>query len=297
METIKERFNAKMKNLIFLIYKSIVKKYSSYNLVRFAWIERLNNYIRRNLHKDYIITTDGFKVFLDKDDALHLSIHPDWNREEFMIKTVKEIVNEGDIVVDVGANIGIYSLILSKLVGEKGRVYSFEPDPDNFSLLLKNMKENNIKNVIMVNKAISDKEGKQNLYLNKDNSAFHSLIRYNNNLFEKSIEVGTTTLDNFFSNLNKKVNFIKMDIEGYEGDALKGAKELLKKSGKIKIIIEFSPEIIKNSNFGIKNLLNLLKSYNLEIRKIDEENKKLNKISDEELAKSPVDMNLLCEVK
>ena len=70
-----------------------------------------------------------------------------------MTALVKRIVRNGDIVVDIGAHIGYYTLIFARLVGPKGKVFAFEPEPNNFNLLIKNIKINGYKNIIPVQKA------------------------------------------------------------------------------------------------------------------------------------------------
>ena len=86
----------------------------------------------------------GNEMFLDKWDALDLSINGVYN--DFDTKVVKEHIKLGDKVIDVGAHIGYFSLLFSKLVGEKGNVYSFEPEPKNIKLLIKNIAVTNIQN-------------------------------------------------------------------------------------------------------------------------------------------------------
>lgn len=88
----------------------------------------------------------------------------------------KKVIREGDIVVDVGAHIGYYTLLASRLVGDTGKVYAFEPEPRNYDLLLKNLELNNVKNVVAIKKAVSNKKGTLKFYLSKI-SLEHSTVK------------------------------------------------------------------------------------------------------------------------
>ncbi len=85
----------------------------------------------------------------------------------------------GDTVVDVGANIGYYTLLLANKVGKTGKVYAFEPDKINFEILAKNVKENNLENVVMINAAVGKKEGKLKLHRSEENFGDHKLLLKN----------------------------------------------------------------------------------------------------------------------
>jgi len=125
------------------------------------------------------------------------------------------------VVVDIGANIGYYTLIFARLVGEQGRVFAFEPDPANFSLLAKNVAVNNYHNVELIQKAVSDQTGNARLYLSPKSTVDHRIYSSNDN--RKFIDVEAVRLDDYFLDNNGKIDFIKMDIQGLKvkpfGDA------------------------------------------------------------------------------
>ncbi len=110
--------------------------------------------------KSNFAEVQGQKMFLDKKDVLGLSINGVY--EPLETKLVRKEVKKSDVVLDIGANIGYYTLILAKLVGKKGRVFAFEPDPTNFALLKKNISINGYKNVILVPKAVAGKTRRGN---------------------------------------------------------------------------------------------------------------------------------------
>jgi FkbM family methyltransferase len=96
-----------------------------------------------------------------------------WDFEE--TKFLKKIIKKGDTVIDVGANIGYYTLLFSKLVGKEGKIYAYEPLPENFKLLKKNIFINKYKNIVLINRALSNKEKNAKLYIDQDDLGACSL--------------------------------------------------------------------------------------------------------------------------
>ncbi|MFC1938363.1 FkbM family methyltransferase [Chloroflexota bacterium] len=129
----------------------------------------------------------------------------------------------GDIVIDVGANVGAFTVKAAKLVGDKGLVVAIEPEPMNLALLQRNIDSHNLNNVKVIRKAVWDKAVKVWLYLSK-HSALHSLCYAS----EDRIEVEADCLDNIIAKLGlSHVDFIKIDVEGAEPEALGGAERTL----------------------------------------------------------------------
>jgi len=128
---------------------------------------------------------------------------------------------EGDIVLDIGAYVGMFAIKASKQVRRKGVVVAIEPETINFNYLTKNCsKYNNIK---LVKKVVSSKDEKTKLYISKG-SALHSLTPYSDNY----IKVESTTIDSLVTHMKlPKVDFIKIDAEGAELEILQGAENTL----------------------------------------------------------------------
>jgi len=168
------------------------------------------------------------------------------NWEEQTGKIFKEVVKESNVVVDLGANIGFFTLLASKLVGKTGRVYAFEPEPTNYTLLLKNIELNRCANVIAVQKAVSNEQGVFRLNVNSDDTGAHTLrSSVRKDEFKESIEVECVTLDNYFCNREDRIDIIKIDVEGAEVRVFRGMQRVLKANENIKLFVEFYPDAIR----------------------------------------------------
>lgn len=233
------------------------------------------------LKPDYLII-QGNKFYIDKSDTTisqELILSGKW--EEYETYLFKKHVKSGDIVLDIGAHIGYYTLIAAKIVGNRGRVYAFEPDPKNFQLLKKNTEENKYKNIVLVNKALSNKPGNIKLFLNKENTGDHRI--YASTEKRKSINIQAITLDDFFKDKSKKVDIIKMDVQGAEARIFNGASGLIKKNKNIKILTEFWPYGLELCGSSAQEYGTMLKESKFKIYNIDENRRTTNLISISEL--------------
>ncbi len=205
----------------------------------------------------------GSKMFLDTNDSLNLSILGVYG--ELDTKIIKKQLNENDIVIDVGANIGYYTLLSAKSVGNAGRVFAFEPEPENFKLLQKNIKVNNYKNTITENYAVSNTNGKISLFLAKNGIVGHRI--YDSDDCSDSILVNKITLDDYFTKLNllDKINFVKIDVEGFEFGVLKGMVKIIEKSKNLKLFVEFNRISLEEAGFNPKEMLDFLYERNFKI--------------------------------
>jgi len=167
---------------------------------------------------------------------------------------------EGDIVIDVGAHVGMYTIKAAKLVGDKGLVVAIEPDPNNLVLLQRNIENYNLSNVKIVGKAAYNRTTKTRLFLSRSR-ACNSLHYPHKNY----IEVEADTLDNIVSELElDRVDFIKIDAEGSEPEVLEGSKKILSFPG-IKLSIACYHDLT-NRESELSSILSYLTSLGLQTK-------------------------------
>jgi FkbM family methyltransferase len=212
------------------------------------------------------VMVQGHRMWLDDQDTLELATQEVYEPLETAL--FKKELKAGQTVLDIGANIGYYTLIAARIVGPKGKVYAFEPDPDNFALLKKNVEANGYTNVVLVNRAVSDKTRTARLFLNPSNRGDHRL--YDSNDGRPSIAVQTIRLDDFFKKLDKKIHFIKMDIQGSEASALNGMKGLIRQNTPLRLVTEFSPGSLKLNGQDPRKYLKTLGQCGFQLREISE---------------------------
>lgn len=158
-------------------------------------------------------------------------------------------LNNESVVVDVGANIGYYTILAAKVVK---KVYAIEPDKKCFEILKKNVKENNLDNVVLINKAASDKREKKYLVRDEENLGNSRISN------KKGSVIMTNTLDNILVN-EQIISLIKIDTQGWEPEVILGAKKVIKKHRPI-MFLEYTPSEYKDRkmiNFLKKNYQNI----------------------------------------
>jgi FkbM family methyltransferase len=247
--------------------------------------ERTNKlFAKRNINfKDFLYNSAKF-LRADKGLLLEISvpkhnyrIHCPLNKEDFIVMTKheEEIIElfhpkEGDIVIDVGAHMGRYTITSSKYVGPHGKVIAVEAHPYNFKILQRNISLNRLTNVTAMNCAVYSKKDRLKLYLPDEELGYtmhHSLMtnylisKYSEGIEKKYIEVEAYTLDNLLENSGiNQVNWIKIDVEGAEYEVLRGAKDILSANRHIAILVEvhgkdtYGPtmELLRSNNFDIE---------------------------------------------
>jgi FkbM family methyltransferase len=198
------------------------------------------------------------------------------NKEDFIVMTRHEddiierfLPEQGDIVVDIGAHMGRYTIISSKRVGANGKVVAIEAHHSNFEMLKSNIKLNQLTNVTPLNYAVYSKETKIKLYLPDEESGYtmhHSIMsnyvftKYKDKTGDKFVEVSANTLDYLLQLKGiTDVNWVKIDVEGAEFEVLKGAHNVLSNSKDISLLIEV------HGKDTYEPIIESLRSYNFKI--------------------------------
>lgn len=284
-----------MKTFAKRVYKKIENQLSGKGLDKYVIVRKSAGFVRSRL-KSNSATINGHIMYLDSEDSLRLSINRIY--EELETALVKKLVKKEDVVIDLGANIGYYTLIFAKLVGKKGKVYAFEPESDNFDILKKNVNSNGYQNVVLIQKAVLNKEKKINMYVLKDNKGSHRIDKPSRGEFN-IIQIIATSLDKYFEDSEDKINFIKMDVEGSESKVINGMKKVLEKTKNLIIMTEFSPHAIKKSGMLPEEFIKILNENDFEVFHINRRKSKLvpleiNQLLQEYNVERENHTNLLC---
>jgi FkbM family methyltransferase len=216
--------------------------------------------------------------------------------EQNEIEFIKKYLNEGDVFIDIGSNIGLFSLIGAKYVGKSGKVFSFEPAKRTYQRLIENIKLNNLQNIFALNMAISNIKGIFKLNISDTKyDAWNSFGKPTAGEIKKTEDVITTTIDDFVSEYKlNNISLIKIDVEGWEIPVLQGGKELFSSKHAPTLLVEFTDENAKNAGYSCKELYYILKDFGYTLYTY---NSKENKLVIENLREYYPYINLIASKK
>lgn len=181
---------------------------------------------------------------------------------------VNKSIRPGMTVLDIGANVGLYTALAGNAAGPQGRVIAFEPDPESFGYLQRTIQENGLKNVEAVNAAASDTDKESWLYTSSSNRGDSRL--YDNELSDNRVQIRQIRLDDFLPTLGiRQVDFIKMDVQGFEGHVLSGMKEIIRNSPKLVMMSEFWPDGLQRAGSDPHEVLTSLEQLGLQLFELD----------------------------
>jgi FkbM family methyltransferase len=173
--------------------------------------------------------------------------------EKYETALMMSQIGKNEVAVDVGANIGYYTMLLAQ---RAKKVYAIEPDREIFGILKKNVEENNLKNVVLVNAAAGDQKGRIKFYKNEENDGDGRVVKSQNGKFVGF--VNCLRLEKILQN-EQKISLIKVDTQGYEPAVIAGAKKIIEKDSPV-LFLEYTPEEYKDKkmiNFLTKNYKNI----------------------------------------
>lgn len=216
----------------------------------------------------------------------------------------REVLAPGMVVVDIGANVGYFSLLAADLVGPSGKVYAVEPEPQNNAILRKNVDLNSYSNVRVIEKAISNYTGSVQLFLSALDNGSHSISDAAARGVASEVQVAATTLDDLLEQEGwPQVDLVKIDVEGAEMLVLEGMTLLPQYSPQVKLVIEYCPFLLHASGINPIHLLDKITGMDFHIEFIDE-NKGVLSSKDVDhaeitgrLLKQETYMNILCSMK
>ncbi len=253
---IRNRITREIENIQFKIFSNILKKYN----VEFFYKDRMGILIKRKYDDNFNYM---FKTH-NSCDAVPL------------MESLNKRIKNSKICIDIGANIGITTIWMSK---NCEKVYSFEPENKNIERFNENLSVNNVNNVELIQKAVSEEEGEAELYL-FDSYGHHSLSEEHVSKSINKTIIKTISLDAFCKQNNiYKIDFLKIDVEGHELSVLKGSKILLKKKQISLIAFEHSSILFSKQNKDNQEVIKYLMENDYKIYYLDGNILNLNDIS------------------
>ena len=254
------------RELAFRAYKTAARLMFGPALKRYYPAHPLHQRLYRVLHPARAAVRDHI-MFLDRNDSLQLAMRGVY--EPVTTALITRLVRPGDTVIDIGANIGYYTLIFARLVGDRGRVVAFEPDPDNFDLLARNVAANGYENVTLVRGAVAARAGMLRLYRSATNDGDHRTYDVRDG--RTSVEVEAVRLDEYWTADRGTVDLIKMDIQGAEGAALEGMEQVLARNPEVKLLTEFWPGGLAAAGTDPHDYVAALRRHAFQLHEVDEE--------------------------
>lgn len=234
------------------------------HLVLWEYLELIKNKniisIEINQGRIILKTKDNIRLICDSLDKRHIfmEILNFGNYESAELQMIKRFLKKDSVVLDIGANIGWYSINLSKSVPQ-GKIIAFEPIPRTYGYLFKNIVLNKLSNIKTYNIGLSKESGYFNFYYNRDYTGATSLVDIIKKNNVALVKCRVEKLDNFLRKVKiKRVDFIKCDVEGAEKLVIEGAIEAIDENKPI-IFIELLRKWSAKFNYHPNSIINLLK--------------------------------------
>jgi FkbM family methyltransferase len=273
-----------MKRLLFSLYRILVRTISGRGMRwgRIPGLWRLHRALMHSLHPHGIIDirVHDLTLSINADDAgVAPSLLAFGTHERYETALFLDAIQPGAVVVDVGANTGYYALLASQRTGGNGAVYAFEPVPDNFALLRRNVERNHSACVTCLPHAVLDRRGSARIFTDRDNHGMASLSPHNVNHQATVVDVESITLDEYLLDERKvrSVDVIKIDAEGAEALVLSGARRILRNHNP-RIFLEVCAYAQKNIGTDPAAMFEELEQMGYGFRLIDEHERQLRNI-------------------
>jgi FkbM family methyltransferase len=215
---------------------------------------------KTGLCKFFIIKMNGYKLRFTPS-ALSITLFSNRADRDSDEDFLRSVLKEGDVYVDVGANIGTLALCASQIVGNTGKVIAIEAHPRTYTYLSKNIFLNNFTNIRQLNFAAGNKEG--TLIFSDINSDDQNKVIVGS---ENGIKVPVTTL-NLFMEKENEIKLIKIDVEGFEKFVIEGAREILKKTNMV--FFESWDQHFNTYGYTVAEVISLLESMNFIVYKVE----------------------------
>lgn len=247
-------------------------------------LKKLNK-IRKKLHPrgesqlKIVQLDNGIKIRVNLCELVGGNIYYGVQFEQEESSIFDKLVKSGETVFDVGGNIGIHCLNASVLVGPSGAVHVFEPLSHIYQELLFNLELNKVENVTANNLAVLDESREVNIHVNRE-SALSSLGDTQRGKFTRIEKVSSITLDEYAQKSRiGRIDFLKIDVEGFEGHVLRGAMDLITKSPDLVILCELAEKNYSPLGFSVNSVVDWIRDQGFEVWEIDSDNHRIAKLT------------------
>lgn len=223
-----------------------------------------SKFIQKLIPPNYLYKKDSFRHVTRKGIKYNLDIsnvvdhYLFYGIEDSSYKPVLRELKKAKVILDIGANIGTTSLFFAS-INPNAQIISFEPHPDTFKRAVENIKLNNFQNIDLINIGLGEKKERLKLYeVNENNPGMNRIIAEDKDLPFKQIDIEMLDVIMLERGISK-VDFIKIDVEGFEYSVLQGGKEIIK--SKPMLFLELDDNNLKENNKSAKELIDLLLSF------------------------------------
>lgn len=262
------------------LYRTIIEKFLVLGYRKYS--KNGDRNLKKRLHRirEAIYPPDGYELRIAKiSHGLLLNVNiaelvggdiyfgVEFEPDEMSV--MRSVLQPGMTFFDIGANYGYFSLVASRLVGSQGMVHAFEPAGFAYRAFFENIKLNNASNVVANRVAVSDKSGENDLYINRE-SGLTSLGKTERGQVRGVEKIQCITLDEYVSiNKIQQVDFIKLDVEGFEGHVLRGASHVISNFPDLVILCELAEKNYHPLGFSVNAVINWIRSKGYLVWEID----------------------------
>lgn len=223
----------------------------------------LRKWLRPNVDVDLEVVRDGHRWLLNPSDFVQCEFFWLGSMDTWDVLHLKQLLPPGSVIFDVGANFGHYAITLADALHRDCSVHAFEPFPPNFERLRTNIRMNTLEHIIQVHaKGLSDLVGSGYMTTRADNSGAATLAV---SVGADGYHVALTTLDSFCAQYRiEKLDFVKIDVEGYEERLLLGGKETISRFSPL-ILIELDPPKLIRAGSSVGRVVAQLNDFGYEL--------------------------------
>jgi FkbM family methyltransferase len=217
------------------------------------------------------VEVEGFRMAVDVNEYIQRRLFYRCH-EPHEARLVRRLLRPGDVIVDIGAHIGFFTLIGAAQVGTAGRVHAFEPVPANFTTLERNVRRNGIQNVTLNRVAVTDRSGRVTLGLDAERLVGKSTGDFTIGGAFGAVEAPAVSLDAYLERIgeSRPLRLVKMDVEGLEPQVLAGAERTLAEMPPHAVLFEQNAELLGRRGHPADAVVTILEGHNYDLYRINE---------------------------